>query len=79
LNYDPIPFRFSPIWNLSYGFNGLLELSWSKWVDGSPILVWETSIKRQHNIEKWLKKGKIECQHLIMEMEQQMATIQEKL
>jgi len=41
LNLGPIPFQFSPLWLESLGFFNLVSLSWSEWVEGCSLSIWE--------------------------------------
>lgn len=60
LNYSPIHFCFSLLFLASQGFVDVVKRLWSHWVEGNPVSIWETKIKKLKNEIKKRPKENVE-------------------
>jgi exonuclease III len=69
----PIPFRFNPLWLYALDLRSLISTSWSHWVQGSPMHIWEKNPMRlKRDIREWVKFNfkapKVEIQNTKVQM-----------
>jgi hypothetical protein len=46
MNYGPIPFRLNPLWMDSSDFLPLISSTWSTWINGTQVYIWEQKLKK---------------------------------
>jgi hypothetical protein len=55
-DYGPIPFSFNPLWLQNKSSFHITQKSWSVYIVGSPIYIWEKKLKAtKKELKEWAK------------------------
>jgi hypothetical protein len=76
LNYDPIPFRFTPLWMDSPDFLPLISSIWSTWINGTPMFIWEQKLKKtKQALKSWAKEAFLSTKDEVQQHKQKLEEI----
>jgi hypothetical protein len=79
-NMGPIPFRFNPLWMEREYFFPLITRTWSQWIKGSLVYIWEKKLKlTKEAIKQWVKTSTHSMNSDVKGYQKKMEEIQLKI